>query len=119
MVAFTWNITTVEGRQGVKGMLDATLATTQPRGWRVTEEPTGADGVIEAWVEFETKAGRGQGVLRLIEGKAWTLLTTLDELKGYEQSAGFTRPKGVAPRRRPRAAVVAGGAHTRGRGARL
>ena len=76
-------------------MLDATLATTRPRGWRVTEEPTEADGVIEAWVEFETETGRGQGVLRLIDGKAWTLLTTLDELKGYEQSAGFTRPKGV------------------------
>jgi putative flavoprotein involved in K+ transport len=95
LVAFTWNITTVEGPEGVKGMLDATLATTRPRGWRVTEEPTGADGVIEAWVEFETETGRGQGVLRLIDGKAWTLLTTLDELKGYEQSAGFTRPKGV------------------------
>ena len=67
----------------------------KPRGWAVTEDPTEADGVIEAWVQFETEIGRGQGVLRLIGGKAWTLLTTLDELKGYEQSAGFTRPKGV------------------------
>jgi putative flavoprotein involved in K+ transport len=95
LVAFTWNITTVEGPDGVKEMLDATLGTTRPRDWRVTEEPTEADGVLEAWVEFETETGRGKGVLRLIEGKAWTLLTTLEELKGHEQSAGLTRPKGV------------------------
>ncbi len=69
LVAFTWNITTVEGPEGVKAMLDATLATTQPRDWRVTEEPTGADGVIEAWLEFETETGRGQGVLRLIAAR--------------------------------------------------
>jgi putative flavoprotein involved in K+ transport len=95
LVAFTWNITTVEGPAGVRDMLDATLATTRPRGWRVTEEPTEADGVLEAWVEFETETGRGRGVLRLIDGKAWTLLTTLEELKGFEQSAGGNRPKGV------------------------
>ncbi len=95
LVAFTWNITTVEGPEGVKGMLEATLPHVKPRGWVLAEEPTETDGVIEAWLQFETEVGRGQAVLRLIGGKAWTLLTTLDELKGYEQSAGFTRPKGV------------------------
>ena len=30
---------------------------------------------IEAWIEFETAAGRGNGHLRLKDGKAWTLLT--------------------------------------------
>ena len=95
LVAFTWNITTVEGPDGVKRMLDATLATTKPRGWAVTEDPTEADGVIEAWVQFETETGRGKGVLRLIGGQAWTLLTALEELKGHEPNAGLTRPKGV------------------------
>jgi putative flavoprotein involved in K+ transport len=95
LVSFTWNIKTVEGRAGVREMLDHTLAHTKPRGWRTTEEPTEADGVTDAWIAFETEIGRGRGHLRLIDGKAWTLLTTLDELKGHEQSAGSTRPKGV------------------------
>ena len=42
LVAFTWNIKTVEGRPGVKDMLEHTLGGTRPRGWRVTEEPAHA-----------------------------------------------------------------------------
>ena len=33
---------------------------TDPTGFARTEEPTEADGVIEAWLEFETAVGRGQ-----------------------------------------------------------
>ena len=44
LVAFTWNIKTVEGPAGVKDMLDHTLAHTKPRGWHTTEPPTEADG---------------------------------------------------------------------------
>jgi putative flavoprotein involved in K+ transport len=95
LVSFTWNIKTVEGRAGVREMLDHTLAHTRPRGWRTTEEPTEAEGVTEAWIAFEAEVGRGRGHLRLIEGKAWTVLTTLEELEGHEQSAGAARPKGV------------------------
>jgi putative flavoprotein involved in K+ transport len=95
LVSFTWNIKTVEGREGVKQMLDHTLAQIKPGGWHATEEPSATDGVTDAWLGFETAVGRGAGHLRLIDGKAWTLLTTLDELKGYEQSAGALRPKGV------------------------
>jgi putative flavoprotein involved in K+ transport len=95
LVAFTWNIKTVEGRAGVRDMLDRTLAHTQPRGWRTTEPPAAADGVTEAWIEFETEVGRGNGHLRLRDGKAWTLLTALYELKGHEEAAGPGRPRGV------------------------
>jgi putative flavoprotein involved in K+ transport len=87
LVSFTWNIKTVEGPEGVKEMLDQTLANVRPSGWHTTEEPTEADGVIDAWIGFETGVGRGKGHLRLVDGKAFTLLTTLDELKGYEQTA--------------------------------
>jgi putative flavoprotein involved in K+ transport len=54
LVAFTWNIKTVEGPDGVKEMLDATLEHTKPRNWRTAEPPSAADGVAEAWLEFET-----------------------------------------------------------------
>ena len=95
LVAFTWNLKTVEGPAGVRDMLDNTLGRTRPESWHTTEPPAAADGVIEAWIEFETAVGRGRGHLRLKDGKAWTLLTTLTELKGHEEPAGRGRPKGI------------------------
>jgi putative flavoprotein involved in K+ transport len=96
LVAFTWNIKTVEGRDGVEDMLAATLANTQPRDWHTTEPPTEEEGVTTAWIEFETETGRGNGLLRLKDGKAWTLLTALYELKGHEEPKGAERRQGVA-----------------------
>jgi putative flavoprotein involved in K+ transport len=96
LVAFTWNIKTVEGRDGVRDLLEHTLDRVQPSNWRTTEPPTAADGIVDAWIAFETAVGRGSGHLRLRDGKAWTLLTALDELKGHEEPAGTQRPKGVA-----------------------
>ena len=95
LVAFTWNIKTVEGPDGVRDMLEHNLERTKPSNWATTEEPTEAEGVTEAWLAFETDVGRGHGHLRLKEGKAWTLLTTLDELKGHEEPKLHERPKGV------------------------
>lgn len=95
LLAFTWNIVTVEGRDGVGGMLAERLNGTDPRGFRLTEPPTEADGVITAWLEFETAAGRGTGQLRLTDEGAWTLLTTLQELTGFEEGKGPRRPRGV------------------------
>ena len=95
IIAFTWNITTVEGRAGVADLLRATLDEIDPAGFQATEEPAEEDGVITAWIAFETRAGRGSGLLRLVDGKAFTLLTTLDELKGHEEPLNGRRPNGV------------------------
>jgi putative flavoprotein involved in K+ transport len=97
LVAFTWNITTAEGRAAITDMLEHTLSRTRPQNWRITagEEPAEADGVTEAWIEFETAVGRGRGHLRLRNGQAWTLLTTLYELKGHEEPVRDRRPKGA------------------------
>ncbi|WP_280339200.1 flavin-containing monooxygenase [Nocardia neocaledoniensis] len=95
LIAFTWNIKTVEGRAGVADMLTAQLDETDPSGFHTTEPPTEDDGVISAWIGFETGVGRGVGHLRLTDEGAWTLLTTMQELKGYEEGKGPRRPKGV------------------------
>jgi putative flavoprotein involved in K+ transport len=95
IVSFTWNITTVEGRAGVADLLRATLDKVDPTGFRITEDPAEQDGVITAWIAFETRAGQGSGLLRLVGGRAFTLLTTLNELKGHEEPANDRRPKGV------------------------
>jgi putative flavoprotein involved in K+ transport len=95
LVSFTWNIKTVEGRDGVAEMLRACLDHIDPSGFRTTEPPAEADGVTEAWIEFETATGRGRGHLRLKDEGAWTLLTTLYELKGHEEPRGGARPRGA------------------------
>lgn len=95
LVALTWNIKTVEGRAEIASMLRATLPETTPSNFTVLGEPTEADGVTEAWLSFETGAGRGTAHLRLVDDRAWTFLTTLDELKGHEEPRNHRRPKGT------------------------
>jgi putative flavoprotein involved in K+ transport len=99
LVAFTWNIRTCEGRVEIQAMLAATLKHTRPSAFVLRS--TDADG---AWFSFETEVGRGIGHLRLKGDKCWTLLTTLQELKGFEEKAGRTREpgleQGVIPERR-------------------
>jgi putative flavoprotein involved in K+ transport len=95
LVAFTWNIKTLEGPGEIETMLAAQVARIAPSDWRATEAPTRADGITEAWIGFETGTGRGSGHLRLRDGKAWTLLTALDELKGFEEPKGNNRPPGA------------------------
>ena len=95
LVAFTWTIKTFEGRDEIKAMLSATLAGVQPAGFAPLGAVAEANGELEGWFAFETAAGRGTGHLRLRKGRCWTLLTTLQELKGHEQKAGPTRERGV------------------------
>jgi putative flavoprotein involved in K+ transport len=96
-VAFTWNLKTVEGREGVADLLSSTLERTGPSGFVADpdEQPTEAGGVTEAWIRFETTVGRGRGLLRLKGDEAWTLLTTIYELKGHEEPERGRRPKGA------------------------
>ena len=94
-VSFTWNLKTLEGRQQIADMLDAVLDDVQPSGWTLAEPATGTPELTEAWITFETGASHGWGHLRLRGGKAWTLLTTMQELKGHGEQTGTNRAKGV------------------------
>ncbi|TMC10506.1 MAG: NAD(P)/FAD-dependent oxidoreductase [Chloroflexi bacterium] len=95
LVAFSWNIVTVEGRAGVRDLLTETLDRVHPHGFTIAEELGEAAAENEAWIKFETEVGRGIGHLRLLDGKGWTLLTTLNELKGFEEPKSLRRAKGV------------------------
>jgi putative flavoprotein involved in K+ transport len=97
LVAFTWNIKTMEGRDQVKDMLKARLAEVKPRNWQIAEgeDATDSDGLMESWISFETVVARGYGLIRVKNGQIWTLLTTMVELKGHEEKSGFTRPLGA------------------------
>ena len=54
---------------------------------------------VEAFLTTETDVGSGMGVARLVQQggkwKAFTLFTSMRELKGHEESVGSRRPQGV------------------------
>ncbi len=109
VLALTWQIDTVSGRDAVVRELTAHADRAGPTSFaldpgrtpprQVTRAGTKA---IEAIFKFETTQGVGSGVLRLAPDtsdgnalKAWTLLTALDELKGFEERTGKARPTGA------------------------
>src|SRR3546814_17031250 len=47
LVTFTWNITTAEGKDAVKAMLEATRDHPRPAGWKGDGAPTAAGDVPE------------------------------------------------------------------------
>ena len=103
LLAFTWRVCTTSGAASIVKALkisglgacrfEIAPGRTPPR--LVTRAGT---EVIEAIFRFETAKARCSGVLRLMpEGhKAWTVLTTVDEYKGHEESIGQRRPRGAA-----------------------
>jgi putative flavoprotein involved in K+ transport len=96
MVAFTWNIHTSEGADAITRMLRAQLAHARPGKWRIDGAvKANPEGWIEAWVTFETAVGLGRGHVRLVDGRCWTLLTTLVSLSGHEPATGTRRAIGV------------------------
>jgi putative flavoprotein involved in K+ transport len=95
LLAFTWNIKTMEGREAIGDMLIATLEATRPTAWLMSGEANADGGTIEAWFTFETATARGQGILRLRDGRCRTLFTAMTELKGFEERKGPSRPLGV------------------------
>ncbi len=97
LVTFTWNIRTMEGKDQIRDMLAAQNAAIRPSRFE-PDEAAGASntaGVIEGWFSFETELARGYGHIRLKNGRIWTLLTTMSELKGHEEPLGFRRPMGA------------------------
>jgi putative flavoprotein involved in K+ transport len=95
LISFTWNIKTVENQDGVRDMLHATLPHLGRVRFALADEPIQTGDLIEAWLHFETGSGRGEGHVRLRDDQAWTLLTSLTELKGFEEPSGERRPMGA------------------------
>jgi len=108
VLALSWNLQTVNGAEAILRALKVHAARAAPSGFRVDPGRAAPRRVtragtmsIEAIFKFETAQGRGSGVLRLIPDasddnrpKVWTLLTALDELKGFEEQLGSSRPRG-------------------------
>ncbi len=110
VLAFTWHLSSTQGRDAVSTALAAEQGRTDARGFHVPQDRKsprrvtrlGVDSV-EAVFEFETAAGNGAGLLRLStaqegegEMRAWLLSTVLGGLRGHEERIGARRPSGAA-----------------------
>src|ERR1700737_958257 len=108
VLALSWTLQTINGADAILRELKAHAGRAEPAGFRIDPDRAAPRRVtragtntIEAIFKFETAEGRGSGILRLIPDagdgnalKAWTLLTALDELKGFEEQQGILRPRG-------------------------
>lgn len=106
LCAYTWSITPHDCRDDIVDRLASRQKTVQAHGFKVAEGRTPPRKVarlgvpvIEAIFRFETAAGRGYGLVRLLAEqpeKAWVLMTSLHELKGHEEPIDERRPDGAA-----------------------
>src|SRR5437588_1759060 len=110
VLALSWNIQTINGADAILKELPPLARSASPSGFAIAPDRAAPRKVmragthaIEAIFKFETNVGRGSGIIRLIPDtddgnrlKAWTLLTELGELKGFEEQLGVARPRGNA-----------------------
>jgi thioredoxin reductase len=110
VLALTWHLKSVSGSDAILRELAMHAGRVRPTGFKIDRHRTAPRNVtragtdaIEAIFSFETSEGRGSGVLRLTPSahdgkafKAWTLLTSLDEIKGHEERLGRLRPQSKA-----------------------
>ncbi|KAJ5221561.1 flavoprotein CzcO associated with the cation diffusion facilitator CzcD [Penicillium citrinum] len=111
IISLQWDFRTIHGRENIERFLQANRAHGpiscfklqedghfQPK-LEIVKEDTGF-----AWVSslfhFETRIGRGSGVLRLTQEepgkwKAFSVYTSLQELKGFEEPLGENRAYGT------------------------
>ena len=97
LIAFTWNIKAMSGKEAIKEMLDAQLSRIAPRGFvHDTSRPSGEDdGVTSAWLIFETNVALGEAHFRIRDGKILTLFTAVSALRNHPEPEGTNRPLGA------------------------
>ncbi|TVY54698.1 putative indole-3-pyruvate monooxygenase YUCCA3 [Lachnellula cervina] len=108
MLTFSWDMRTIHGLDKIADYFTANLAPTAPSNLRLRETGKFAPGIsspikglewLESMFDFETKVGRGSGMIRLVQGsdgvwKGYMMYTALQELKGFEEGKGDKRPHG-------------------------
>jgi len=110
LIALTWQVKTASGAGKILGELKRCTKQAGAGGFEVDPGRTAprrvvraGTSVIEAIFRFHAALGRCSGVLRLVDGQCWTLLTALDELKDSGR-----RPRGGEP---DPAVLIVGGGH--------
>jgi cation diffusion facilitator CzcD-associated flavoprotein CzcO len=108
LLSFTWEHRVFSGREKIRHAFNATLDRVDARNFRCAEGGKKARvttrsrrQVVEGYFDFDTNAGKGTAFARLVltedepdEPRAWIVLTTLQQLHGFEEKVGERRPSG-------------------------
>lgn len=108
-LALSWDLRTLKGRENIvdflqnnsnllKVSVDTSSEWRKPKLAPMNPEQT-SQGIV-FFITFTTKLGSGRGFVRLAQQgtgswKIWTLFTSLEELKGFEEPTGPRRPTGA------------------------
>lgn len=109
MLALDWNMRSIQSADKIKDFLSQTQPQKQLSSFRLQHEgrfqpqlerPRENLNWISSMFFFETRVGRGTGVLRLTVDesgvwKAYSLYTSLQELKNFEEPLGAKRAGGT------------------------
>ena len=94
ILCISWSLNTFETQQQILGALKQNKAVL-PLRFDGYYDVKRAGGIVECFLDLSIGIGRGKGYVRLKGGKAWTLLTTLEELQGHEEKRGEQRILGT------------------------
>jgi cation diffusion facilitator CzcD-associated flavoprotein CzcO len=109
ILALSWDLRTLAGRDQIAAGLSGWLPSRPPAEFWLADtvpemfERRTQGWTVEAFFTFETPIARCRGHLRLLtdpgsgDWKAWTVLTAMEDLKGFAERAGALRPAASAP----------------------
>jgi cation diffusion facilitator CzcD-associated flavoprotein CzcO len=115
ILALTWDYRTFAGPAEIRAGLESALPATRPGNLRCPPERMAprilrrsGRTLLEAYFDFDTLVGRGSAFVRLQldqpgdaseadgeDPQVWMMLTTLQEIRGFEERVGDRRPDGT------------------------
>jgi cation diffusion facilitator CzcD-associated flavoprotein CzcO len=115
ILALTWEFRTFSGPDEIRQGIESVTPATWPRDLRCPPERMAprilrrsGRTILEAYFDFDTAIGRGSAFVRLQLDRAedagdadfedprvWMMLTTLQEIRGFEERIGDRRPDGT------------------------
>ena len=106
LLCVSWDFRTIQGPSHIDTFVQNTIhtCTLEVDASKEYKKPQvislGGLEIIQTFLKVDTKVGRGEGLVRLAKSKdggvwkAFTLFTTLKELKGHEENIDARRPSG-------------------------
>ncbi|MFA7554859.1 MAG: NAD(P)/FAD-dependent oxidoreductase [Spongiibacteraceae bacterium] len=108
LLSFTWSYPVFRGKDAIRQGLTDALSIVQASNVRLAEGRQAprygrraGKSVVEGYFDFDTKLGKGAGFVRLMvddenlsNPRVWSILTSLQELSGYEEAINDRRPIG-------------------------
>jgi putative flavoprotein involved in K+ transport len=98
LVALTWNIITLEGREAIAAMVREQAPQLAPTAFSLDAPTLPMTDDAQGWFTFRTRDARCRGHVQLQDGRARVLMTAMVALVDHEELGGPRRPDGIEHR---------------------